>query len=200
MKPKDLIMYLVDDILIIYKENIIIEKITNNSFNKGKVSKPQDFLKFLDSIIKKHKLNKGIINNNITVLIDPNYTQADTEILNSILEKLMFNKITFINITKLLEVSKKRVWLIANNKYMFFVYKNFKNKTSHFFIDLEFFKNNINILIKHLLIFIKRKQVIVLGMRDNIDDLASKLETISKSQVYYIDDTFNYYLTKLKIH
>jgi len=200
MKPNDLIMYIADDEVFLWKESLIREKAKRNIINNGKVAKPQEFLKFLETILKKNKLNKGIINNNIIVLVDPNYTQADTEVINNILDQLSFNKIRFINILSLLDISKNKIWIIANKKYMYLIHYNYKNKIEAIFIDLKLFKNNINMLIRHLLIFIKRKQTIIIGIYDNLEMLATKIEKESKSNIYFIDDTITYFIDKIKIH
>lgn len=198
MKPKDLIMYIVDDNVLLYKEKLIKEKPKRNIIYNGKISKPQEFSKFLEEVLKKYKLNKNLINNSITVLVDPTYTQADTEVIDKILEKLSFTKINFINIISLLNVTKKQIWLIANKRYMYLVHLNYKNKIETIFIDYKLFKNNIKLLINHLSFFIKGRRVILLGFYDNIEELAEQIEGQNNSYVYYINDTFNYYINKKK--
>ena len=127
MQPNNIIIFLVDDNIVLYKEKLIKEKLKKNLINNGKITKTQEFYKNLESILKKHKLNKGIINNNITVLVDPTYTQADTQIISNILDKLSFNKITFINILTLLNIKKNNIWLIVNKNYMYLIHINYKN-------------------------------------------------------------------------
>lgn len=197
MKPKELIMYIVDDNIILWQDFFIIEKVKKTILKNGKISKPQEFIKCIESILKKYKLNKNIITN-INVLIDPNYTQADTMILNNILEKLSFNKIEFISIISLLDINKQKVWLIVNKNYLHLIQLNYKNKIETIFIDYKLFKNIINLLIKHLSIFLKRKQVILVGNYSDLEALAVKIEKESGSKTYYIEGSLNYFISKIK--
>ena len=197
MKPKKIVMYIVDDNIILWQDFFMIEKVKKNIIKNGKIAKPQEFIKCFESILKKYKLNKNIITN-INVLIEPNYTQADTMILNNILDKLSFNKIEFISIISLLDINKQRIWLIVNKNYLHLIQLNYKNKIETIFIDYKLFKKNINLLIKHLSIFLKRKQVILVGSYNCLEALAVKIEKESGSKTYYIEDSLNYFISKIK--
>lgn len=198
MNQKQLIMYIIDNDLYLYKDKLIKEKAKPNVFRYGKISKPKEFIKFFESIIKKYKLNKSLLNNSITVIIDPTYTQADTDILNDILDKLSFNKISFINIINLLVITRKRIYFIIAKHYMYLIHLNYKNNVETIFIDYKLFKNNINILLNHLIIFFKKKQVIVLGITGEIDSIAEKIEELSKTPTFYIQEPINYLIEKAK--
>ena len=81
---------------------------------------------------------------------------------------------------------------------MYIVHFNYKNKVETIFIELKLFKNNIRLLINHLTIFIKRKQAILLGFYEDLEKLAETIESVSNSRVYYINDTFSYYINKIE--
>lgn len=192
MKPNDIVMYLVDNNVILWiNKNIeqpVIEQFSKNVIIKGKIAKPNDFVKQLNNILKKHNLNKRLFNNNTSVINMPNYTQADLNILHDCLEKCNFNEIKVINILNLYKIKRNTVWLIANNTYMIIIYYS-ANKLKSLFLDYELFKNNISLIIKHIHNFINNKNVILLGHYKDISTFASKIENNSDQKVYYYNDT-----------
>lgn len=198
MKPNDIVMYLVDNKIIMWiDKNInqpIAEQLSKNVIKNGKIAKPNDFVKQLNAIIKKNNLNKKLFNNNISVIIIPNYTQADIKVLYDCLEKCNFNEIKVINLLNLYKIKRNSVWLIANNTYMIIIYYS-ANKLKSLCLDYELFKNNMFLIMKHIHNFINNKNVILLGNYQELSTLADKIEKNSKIKVYYYNDT-NYYLIK----
>ena len=145
MKPNNIIMYIVENKVIIWtKEKIIIEsKSFKKSIYQGKLYITSEFVKNLEKLIKNNKVNSGLFNNSINVIIEPLYSQADIEILKNCLEKCSFNKINIINITKLCELKRNNIWLLANNGYMYIIQLDYRSKVKYTYIDYKLFKNNM---------------------------------------------------------
>jgi len=193
MKPKDILMYIVDNSVILWSN---YEMIFKSSFKKavlnGKISRPTDFTKSLEKLIKKHKLNSGLFNNNLIVLVEPNYTEANIETLKNCLDKLSFNKVKIINITNICRLKKNTIWLLTNESYMYIIYLDYKSKAQNIFVDYRLFNNNLLTLIKHLSTIFKKKRIILLGNNSKIEELASTIEQITNNKTYYIDDSLKY--------
>lgn len=195
MKPNDIVMYLVDNNVILWiNKNIeqpIIEQFSKNVIKDGKIAKTNDFVKQLNTIIKKNNLNKKIFNNNVSIIIMPIYTQADLTVLYNCLEKCNFNEIKVINILNLYKIKRNSVWLIANNTYMIIIYYSV-NKVKSLCLDYDLFKNNMLLIIKHIHNFINNKKVILLGNYQELPTLADKIEKNFNIKVYYYNDTNSY--------
>lgn len=198
MKPKDIIMHIADNKLYLYKNKLYVETLKNNVIYNGKVSKPQEFSNLLEKILKKYKLNNNFFNNSIVFITSPNYTQADTEVINKIFERNNVNKIYFVNIINLIDIKKNKVWIIKNNYYIYLVYLNYKQKTESIFIDLKLYQKNIDLLIETFKLFIKNKQTILLGFSDKLEQFAELIESRTSIKTYYITNTFEYINNKLK--
>lgn len=198
MKTNTIIMYLVDNKIVVYNQKIIIETFEKNIVHNGKINKPHEFYHCLENYVKKHKLNKSLFNNNICFLLEPGATNTDKEVINNIFTKLSFNNIEFINISSLLDIKKNKVWILLNDTYLYLIYTNYKTKKDYIFIEYKIFKNNTNLIINHLLHFTKNKSVIISGISKKLEEFSSKLETLNNGKVYYMNDSISYYINKIK--
>lgn len=196
MKPSDIVMYIVDNNIILWCQknidNPIIEQIPKSIIKNGKVSKPSEFIKTINNIIKKNHFNKGLFNKDIYCIINPNYTKADIKMLYDCLEKCNFNQIKTTNFLSLCNIKKNNLWIIANHNYMYIIFIDSKFKVQSLFLDYKLFKNDINLIIKHIGMFTKNKKIIVLGHYPDIPLLAEKIETINNTKVYYYNDINSY--------
>ena len=201
MKPNTIIIYLIDNTIIFWpaiNEEAVFESVPPGIINCGKVAKPKEFGLFLKIIQKKYRLSKPFTNNYIYVLCEPYYTKAEQKILYDCLENTNVNNIKLINITNLLKLDYKTIWIILNKQYLCLVEKEYKNKVTNTLIEYKIFKNNINKLIEHLNFFIKNKQIKVMGTYPNIPDIAKNIEDKLKVKVYYINDFNKYIITNFK--
>lgn len=196
MKPSDIVMYLVDNKLILwFEKNLdkpIIEQLPKAIIKDGKVSKPTEFTKQLNGIVKKYNINKGLFTKDIYSIITPSYTKADIKVLYDCLEKCNFNQIKMINFLSLFNIKKNSLWLIANTYYMFIIFIDSKLKTQSLFLDYKLFKNNLSLIIKHVGMFINNKNIILLGHYPDIPLLADKIEKNTNTKVYYYNDINSY--------
>lgn len=192
-------MHLVDNYIIIWHDNKIeMEKLPKATLNFGRILNPKVFYNYLENIIKKFKLNNGLINGRVTVVTSPINSMTELEIIKNCLEKLSFTKIKFINLVKLFNIKRNYLFIVFNKSYLYLLNTNYKQKLDTIFIDYKLFKNNINILTKYLSTIIKKKNVIILGYNPSIDLFAIKLEKISNSKVYYVEDLTEYIFNKIK--
>lgn len=164
----------------------------------GAVFKPKEFYNNLENIFKRYNLNKGLINNKITVVTDPLYNPSNLEIIKNALEKLSFSKVDFINITKCYKLKKNKIFIIFHNSYLYFTKLNYKHKIESIFIDYKLFNSDFNKLAKYLSSITKNKQIFVFGYNKDIELLASKLENISNTKVYYYANPNDFIFNKIK--
>ncbi len=164
------ILYLVDNEIIYYslrKNNIFIKKIPHNILYEGKVASVKLFSKYLIGFFKEHNLINNIFLENISVLINNNYTTVDKDILIDILEKIPLKKPTFIKISTLLNLCNVNV--ILDKEYINIYYKNKSNKIVYSHININLF-DSIEIL-KLLRKKTNGKTVYYLGNNPNIINL-----------------------------
>lgn len=198
MQPKTIVIHIWDDRIIIWSNSkTYIEKLSNRSISLGKIFNTTKFIKDFEQIIKKYQFNKRLTSSNITVVTEPIIFPADKEMIKLCLEKLAFNKITFVNITDFYNLTRHSAYLKISNNYIYLTRKNIKGNKESIFIDLKLFKNSIELFAKHLSTILKNNKIIIIGDVDNLDSYSQKIEYYSNNHAYYIDNAFNYIIKNL---
>ncbi len=199
MKPNNLIMYIADNNIILWhNDNTYTEKVIRKSICYGKIYNTDIFIKSFANILKKHKLNKGMLNNNIYVILDPNYSQLEIEALKYCLEKLSFNKINFINVLDFHKFKKNNIFIIIHKNYLHISYLNYKQRIESVFVDFRLFSNNTKILCNCISSLIKKKKIIIFGFNHDTEMLAQKIEEYTHNKTFYINDPCAFILNKIK--
>jgi len=197
VKPKNLIMYIVDDFIIIWNNNEIYkEKLSKKAIYLGKIYNEYIFFEDIKNIF--NKINKSIFNANLTILLNPSYTQFEIHNLKSVLEKLSVNKINFINITKLFDIKQNSIYLLINNKYIYIIRYNYKHKIESTFIDYKMFNYNKERLANYVKTIIKSKKLILVGYNKELAEIANTIEQITNNKTYYVTDSNSFIINKIK--
>ena len=163
----------------IYKADIEKEVIINNRINKS-----SKFLKTINIIKKKCKLNDSILGNTLCVVNLPNYLESDRELLSSILEKAGFNNIKFINYEDLVIKDNVLINILANT---IIISKN--NKVFSLYTY-----NLSQTLVEDLILvsltdFINNENVIFIGEVLSASSLRNKIEKKFKVKCYQYDNS-----------
>ncbi len=140
---KEDILYLVDNEILIYSHkkkktyNLVLPK---KILLFGKVANPQKFYDELKSYLEKEKIFNYFLMSNIKIIVNDYFTKADKYILNELLNKIGYKKITYINEKNLLKVKNKVCYVNINKEYILIYYKNNFNKLT----TIAIFKNTFD--------------------------------------------------------
>ena len=104
MAKKGIGLYITDTMIYLCtKDKIYYEPVDKDIIIHNRIALIDDFYRYMNKIIKKNKLNDSILGKNIKIVELPNYLNSDKELLNSLLEKLSFNKIEYIKYNDLIK-------------------------------------------------------------------------------------------------
>lgn len=138
MIKRKIIMHITNEKIFIKDKDKVIEEKTHyikeeekfESVINGKVYSYTHFLKLLHIIVKKHKLNNSIFNNNIIVIVNSFTSPLEKKAITNAFKILSFNK---INIYKESSILKK---IIDKNKIVLNIHSGF-SEVYYFKSDLR---------------------------------------------------------------
>lgn len=145
----------------------------------------------------KYKLNKSLIANAVTVVIEPTMNLINLEIIKNNLEKLFFNDINFIKLTSLFKINRKNNLIIFNNNYLYLIKQNYQ-KPETIFIDYRLFNFQLEVLTNHLYTLINNKSITIFGFNNKVEELATLLAAKSNNKVYFVVSPEKYILKNVK--
>lgn len=101
MKHKKTYIAITDNkVYILENDKIIVDKYNSKIMNINHIKNEELLLKLFKNILKKHQLNKNIMNNDLYIMSNFIY-KTQKEILTNVFTKLSFNKIKFISYQQL---------------------------------------------------------------------------------------------------
>jgi hypothetical protein len=188
-------LYLVDNIAFYksYKNNNIFKiKLSKKEIKLGKISDINLFYNTFNTfLIQKHLINI-LYNEKITLIINETYTNSDKYLLEEILNKINFNQVYFINVSKILDL-KNYNYLEINNDYLLMYYKNNLKKKKYRLIPSNFFNSNEE-LFNYINNNFPSKDTLLYGNNTSIEDILKELDKFNNKINYYILEKPSSYL------
>jgi len=185
MKSKKKIYILDDELhLLENKKEIVIKN--SNYFHHGKITDIKKTIPYLKNEFEVQQIKIGFIQEEITILINYNYTSVEKELIQTLFERLEFSKITF-------EYEEEYI----NNNYNLIIKYNqnhsiiINRKTTDYFeINHNIFKNTKTLNEEDIIIdFLKengkKSLLFIYGNNPKIKSLSNKIETNLGLKSYY---------------
>ncbi len=206
MIKKNIMMHITNDKIYIKKNDNLIKEDTiyfNEEKNKyktvvnGKVYSYKHFLNLLNKIIKKHKLNNSIFNNNVTVIVNSFTTPLEKQMIINMFKAMSFNKIIIYKETKILKKinEENKILLNINPDYteIFYYQKTLKTKKrvkkSTFLTSKQYLKIVTDIISKLVLNKKDKKPfIIAYGNKQEIKKISNILEKKLKIKISKFED------------
>lgn len=206
MIKKNIMMHITNDKIYIKKNDNLIKEDTiyfNEEKNKyktvvnGKVYSYTHFLNLLNKIIKKHKLNNSIFNNNVTVIVNSFTTPLEKQMIINMFKVMSFNKIIIYKETKILKKinEENKILLNINTDYteIFYYQKTLKTKKrvkkSTFLTSKQYLKIVTDIISKLVLNKKDKKPfIIAYGNKQEIKKISNILEKKLKIKISKFED------------
>ena len=206
MIKKNIMMHITNDKIYIKKNDNLIKEDTiyfNEEKNKyktvvnGKVYSYTHFLNLLNKIIKKHKLNNSIFNNNVTVIVNSFTTPLEKQMIINMFKVMSFNKIIIYKETKILKKinEENKILLNINTDYteIFYYQKTLKTKKrvkkSTFLTSKQYLKIVTDIISKLVLNKkYKKPFIIAYGNKQEIKKISNILEKKLKIKISKFED------------
>ena len=180
---KYLILKYTDEYLYFYyakSDQTIKEKIPKNIIEENKIIDIESFIKILDKIIKKYKLNTNLLKSELYIIVPSYSTKSDIFLLSYALKFLNYYKFTFI------EEYKTYKHLLDNDSFVLSIW--------HEEGELTYLENNKVISIPFTRIpDLKNKKLIVIN--NTKEDF--KIKSNSK-KIYYLENSLTPVITFLK--
>ena len=182
MKKQNLILkFTYDGIFIIYKNKISYYKL-KNSVENHKVINKEIFIKSINELIEKLKINNKFFSENISIIVDSTYNHENIQLIISIFKELSFNKIEFINILDLINTNQQTlvIELNENNFKLYYLKSTYEGQI--------YFNKPISILdpyLKELINNTKINNIYVYGDSIHIKKLINHIEKKYHVSSYY---------------
>lgn len=192
MKKYNNILYLVDNYVMLYskKRNEILRyKLPKNILKYGKIADINKFVIEYQKLVKDNNLNNFILGETIHIIINPEYTNADKDILTNIFINMNYRKVSFISEIKQYKLNMTNAYLNYNNEYSILFYINEYKKKEIYMIPsnyvskeeyYKFIKNKIN-----------DKTLFVVG-NSNSDELITEFEEKYHNKCYRFANALTY--------
>jgi hypothetical protein len=167
-----------------YKNNKIIKYLPyKESLYKGIIINKNKFIKSFNKMLLVNNIKKGILNENIIVITNNNYSNLYKLIIKDILVELNYKNIKYINELSFLKIKKDDLYINYNYNYYYLYYVDEKNKIQFLdYFNNPFNKENINNIINYL----NKKNIYIYGK--NTSELLNILNSDIKYYVYNNSD------------
>lgn len=186
-------LFLVDNVC--YYKKMPSEKLYKIIYSKdvlkyGKVADSKKFIHETNSLLSKKKLINIFVNQNLSIIINDNYTKEDINALKDCLEKLNFK---IVNIQKESEALnlEKYDYISFNKEYICLYYNNIYKEPTLKFIEKNFFLNERD-LIKYIKSVLNTKKDIIIYGNNCKEEYCEKFS--SKSDAYMAENPETYIL------
>ncbi len=180
MKRTTIIVQFIQKGILLLKDKYLQEYPLDNVDNYKVINK-ELFIKELNYILKKNKINTSLLTDNINIIIDNTYSKLDKEILESIFTELSFNKIKFINITKIFDIKKQELIIdISKNNIKIYYLNDVIEERIYFDKYLQI----LSILLKNIINIHNIKVIKIFGNYCNDKKILSMIERNTNAEVY----------------
>lgn len=180
MKRKQITIQFIQNGIMLLKDNKIIEYQLSGVDNYKIINKDK-FIQQISKILKKSQINNSFLTDNINIIIDNTYSVLEKENITNIFIELSFNKITFIDLTKLFNLKKHELLIdISTNNIKIYYMNEVLDQKVYF----NKYNQILSILIKNIIKFHNIKTIKLFGNKCNNKTLINLIEKYSSAEVY----------------
>ena len=181
------------------KEKEITTTLSKNILKNGKIIHHPKFYKEFSFFIKKNKLIHKFQKNEIYVIVPPIFEEIDKELLQTIMEDLLVDKLTIIKETKLYQLKKGTLWINKNESYAYLTYQD-KKKIKSDVWNKSYLLNFPEYVNLYLHQNPSIKKVIFIGTDPHIAKYTNEIEKKTKKIIFYFEDAQNYLISQFLKH
>lgn len=184
MKRKTITIQFITKGILLLKNNEIKEYLLK-SVDNYKIINKEIFIFETINLLKENNINTSILTDNLNIITDNTYSNLERELIEKIFIELSFNKINFMDITKILNIKKNELLidLSTNNIKLYYLNEVIDQK-----IYFNKYKQILNILLRYITSNYHIKSVKLFGNKCNDKDILQTIEKIVGIEVY----TFSY--------
>lgn len=187
------VLYLVDDNILFFSKKfkkILKYKINNKALKNGKIANTKLFITSYKKFLNTYKLNNNIFGDTLTIIVNPEYTKVDIDIITNVFASLNYRKTNIVNEIKLYKLNGENAYLNYNQNYMILLYQDEFKEKKVFLIEQNFF--TVEELIKFIKQKISNRNIFCFGLNKDIDEFIKKLETNSQNTGYHFANDESY--------
>ncbi len=171
-----MILFIEDNKLFIINKKVVHDY-KCKSINKGFIINKDMFINEFLKIIKKEKIKLKMLGNDIKIVKNSYFKEADIYYLENILNELGFLKIEYIDIKDFFK--DEATYIEVNNTYMII------NLDEGLYLDLDYYKDIPKIL--NYFNVLLNKNIVFFGLNKNIPFIK-----VMNKDVFYMDNYQNY--------
>lgn len=189
------VLYLTDDCIYLInkkKDKLIKYKINSGIIEYGKIYNIDKFIKVYEKILKDNNLNNNLLGDTIKIIVSPNYTPADINLLKKLFERFNYRKIVVDNEIKTYKLNNNNCYLNVFDNFMNLSFIDEYKKINSFIIYNNYFLT-IDKLLSSIKDRIQNKEIILLGHGDFLQKIFEYFENKYDNKTY-IFTNFETYL------
>ena len=189
------VLYLTDDYIYLKnkkKDKLIKYKINSGIIEYGKIYNIDKFIKVYEKILKDNNLNNNLLGDTIKIIVSPNYTPADINLLKKLFERFNYRKIVVDNEIKTYKLNNNNCYLNVFDNFMNISFIDEYKKINSFIIYNNYFLT-IDKLLSSIKDRIQNKEIILLGHGEFLQKIFEYFENKYDNKTY-IFTNFETYL------
>lgn len=189
------VLYLTDDYIYLKnkkKDKLIKYKINSGIIEYGKIYNIDKFIKVYEKILKDNNLNNNLLGDTIKIIVSPNYTPADINLLKKLFERFNYRKIVVDNEIKTYKLNNNNCYLNVFDNFMNLSFIDEYKKINSFIIYNNYFLT-IDKLLSSIKDRIQNKEIILLGHGEFLQKIFEYFENKYDNKTY-IFTNFETYL------
>lgn len=180
MKRKTITIQFIQNGILLLNNNYI-QEYNLKSVDNYKIINKEQFTLEISQLLKKTKINNSLLTDNINIIIDNTYSIIEKENITNIFTELSFNKILFLELTKLFNFKKQELLidLSTNNIKIYYMNEVIDQK-----VYFNKYSQTLSILLKNIIENHSIKTIKLFGNACNNKNIISLIEKYSNAEVY----------------
>lgn len=180
MKRKTIILQFIQNGILLLNNNDI-QEYEFKSVDNYKIINKDQFISETTQVLKDTKINNSLLTDNINIIVDNTYSVIEKENITNIFIELSFNKITFLELTKIFNLKKQELLidLSTNNIKIYYMNEVIDQK-----VYFNKYTQILSILLKNIIEIHSIKTIKLFGNKCNNKNIISLVEKYSNAEVY----------------
>ena len=180
MKRKTITLQFIQNGILLLNNNDIQEYKLKSVDNYKIINKDQ-FISETTQVLKDSKINNSLLTDNINIIVDNTYSIIEKDNITNIFTELSFNKITYLELTKLFNLKKQELLidLSTNNIKIYYMNEVIDQK-----VYFNKYTQILSILLKNIIEIHSIKTIKLFGNKCNNKNIISLVEKYSNAEVY----------------
>ncbi len=180
MKRKTITLQFIQNGILLLNNNDI-QEYKFKSVDNYKIINKDQFISETTQVLKDTKINNSLLTDNINIIVDNTYSVIEKENITNIFTELSFNKITYLELTKLFNLKKQELLidLSTNNIKIYYMNEVIDQK-----VYFNKYTQILSILLKNIIEIHSIKTIKLFGNKCNNKNIISLVEKYSNAEVY----------------